>query len=346
MVSAGTAACKASLAQHCLTPVAQRSCKCDSWQRPVPGHGPKSQLKGLEARRFVQVVLSAVGRKGWAGSALSEGRRSKKGLPSQGAHTGVRASASDGDRKSTATAERPSEAEDRADTLLRGMTFAELCNDFECNSSPQVRNTARQLVKDILEIKEGARSTGVFAKDVQYKDPLRSFKGRSKYRRLTYIRSALNDPVVAVQEMKMLSTSSLVIKWSFRGKPRTPPASLLPGDVVVGITSTFELNQISGQVTQQTDEWDLSGCPPQALAYFMASRLAFSTVEAGKDTGSAASKLLKKVQPEDDSQIYVDPTDPRRFFQQDDSERRDLYQGALVVALIYLGVQFLKTFVI
>lgn len=35
-----------------------------------------------------------------------------------------------------------------------------------------------------------------------------------------------------------------------------------------------------------------------------------------------------------------------QFFQQDDSERRDLYQGALVVALIYLGVQFLKTFVI
>jgi hypothetical protein len=49
------------------------------------------------------------------------------------------------------------------------MSFSELCNDFECNSSPQVRNTARQLAKDILEIKEGARSTGVFAKDVQYK---------------------------------------------------------------------------------------------------------------------------------------------------------------------------------
>lgn len=50
--------------------------------------------------------------------------------------------------------------------------------------------------------------------------------------------------------MKMLSTSTLVIKWTFRGKPRTPPASLLPGEVVISVTSTFELNQISGQVNE------------------------------------------------------------------------------------------------
>lgn len=56
-----------------------------------------------------------------------------------------------------------------ADKLVDGMDFGELCNDFECISSPLVEATARQLVRDILELREGNRALGTFATSVKYK---------------------------------------------------------------------------------------------------------------------------------------------------------------------------------
>ncbi|KAL6002842.1 hypothetical protein ACLOJK_023064 [Asimina triloba] len=56
-----------------------------------------------------------------------------------------------------------------ADKLVDGMDFGELCNDFECISSPAIESTARQLVRDILELREGNRALGTFAISVKYK---------------------------------------------------------------------------------------------------------------------------------------------------------------------------------
>lgn len=56
-----------------------------------------------------------------------------------------------------------------ADKLVDGMDFGELCNEFECISSPLVESTARQLVRDILELREGNRALGTYAVSVQYK---------------------------------------------------------------------------------------------------------------------------------------------------------------------------------
>lgn len=55
------------------------------------------------------------------------------------------------------------------DKLVDGMNFGELCNEFECISSPSVEATARQLVRDILELREGNRALGTFAVAVNYK---------------------------------------------------------------------------------------------------------------------------------------------------------------------------------
>lgn len=49
------------------------------------------------------------------------------------------------------------------------MDFGELCNEFECISSPLVEATARQLVRDILELREGNRALGTYATSVKYK---------------------------------------------------------------------------------------------------------------------------------------------------------------------------------
>lgn len=56
-----------------------------------------------------------------------------------------------------------------ADKIVDGMDFGELCNEFECLSSPLVESTARQLARDILEQRSGNRALGTFAVSVVYK---------------------------------------------------------------------------------------------------------------------------------------------------------------------------------
>lgn len=84
------------------------------------------------------------------------------------------------------------------DKIIDGLDFGELCNEFECISSPLVESTARQLARDILELREGNRAMGTYAVSVKYKDPLRSFTGREKYKRPLWITRALDNPSVAV----------------------------------------------------------------------------------------------------------------------------------------------------
>lgn len=55
------------------------------------------------------------------------------------------------------------------DKLVEGIDFGELCNEFECISSPAVESTARQLARDILELREGNRALGTFSVSVKYK---------------------------------------------------------------------------------------------------------------------------------------------------------------------------------
>lgn len=62
------------------------------------------------------------------------------------------------------------------DKLMDGMDFGELCNEFECISSPLVESTARQLVRDILQLREGNRALGTFATSVKYKVSFSSTK--------------------------------------------------------------------------------------------------------------------------------------------------------------------------
>lgn len=56
-----------------------------------------------------------------------------------------------------------------SDKLVDSMDFGELCNEFECISSPQVESTARQLARDILEMREGNRALGSYSVSVKYK---------------------------------------------------------------------------------------------------------------------------------------------------------------------------------
>ncbi|XP_065876399.1 uncharacterized protein [Euphorbia lathyris] len=229
-----------------------------------------------------------------------------------------------------------------ADKIVDGMNFGELCNEFECISSPLVEATARQLARDILELREGNRALGTFAVSVRYKDPVRSFIGREKYKRPLWITGALDKPSVTVQEMMMLSTSELSIKWTIKGKPKAVLVGI--GDLIVKINSKFILNQISGQVIEHQEVWDLSASSPLAQAFFWTSRRLFSATETGKDLTDFLKNLPSRLPSQrENMEIYPDPSgDPTKFFQRDEGFQRDAYQIALFLAVIYLIVQFLK----
>eukprot|EP00475_Leptophrys_vorax_P042581 TRINITY_DN8022_c0_g1_i1.p1 TRINITY_DN8022_c0_g1~~TRINITY_DN8022_c0_g1_i1.p1 ORF type:complete len:326 (+),score=-1.38 TRINITY_DN8022_c0_g1_i1:99-1076(+) len=234
------------------------------------------------------------------------------------------------------------ESDEEVATLVRGVSFAALCDDFECVSSPAVERTARQLARDIHDMREDKRTLSCFAVDVTYSDPLRSFKGRDKYRRPSWLLAALSNPSVHMLGMTMKGTSTLEIRWCLEGDFQLPAASLLGGKLCLDVSSTFTLNQISGLVTEHRDQWDLSRCPPPAQVMFAASRLAWSLVQASKDASDGAASLSKSLDSgNNNSNIYPDPSgDPRKFLQQSDPNR-DLYQAAFFIALMYFVVRAL-----
>ncbi|KAG5008195.1 hypothetical protein AAZX31_09G228500 [Glycine max] len=249
--------------------------------------------------------------------------------------------ANDADRSEMSSDTATEASYSEADKMVDGMDFGELCNEFECISSPLVESTARQLARDILELREENRALGIFAVSVSYKDPIRSFTGREKYKRRLWATSALDNPSVTVQEMVMLSTSVLSIRWTIRGKPK----SVLGGDLILRVTSKFTLNQISGQVIEHEEFWDLSASSASAQAFFWTSRALFAAVESVKDLGDNAKNLSSKISTKKENlEMYPDPSgDPTKFFQRDDSFQQDVYQIALLLAVIYLVVQFLRT---
>ncbi|CAI5967640.1 unnamed protein product [Closterium sp. NIES-64] len=226
-----------------------------------------------------------------------------------------------------------SDEDEEVATLVRGMTFAELCDDFECVSSPAVERTAKQLARDIHDMREDKRTLSCFAIDSKYSDSIRSFTGRDKYRRLSWIRSALQNSSVHMLGMSMESTSVLVITWQLRGY------LVIPGGLLdARVTSTFTLNQISGQVINHRDQWDVASSALPIQLAFWASRLAWSTSEAIKDVTEKSGEGSKSGGG-DSNYIYPHPSgDPRRFIQQGDPNK-DLYQAAFFIALLYLVVQ-------
>ena len=117
--------------------------------------------------------------------------------------------------------------------------------------------------------------------------------------------------------MVMRSTSQLTIRWRLRGSFLLPGASQIGGPLTLTLTSTYELNQISGQVTDQTDEWELVGSSPAAAAFFWTSRLAWTVAESGRDakeTLGGMKRFLDEGKEGDGGNIYADPTDPRKVF--------------------------------
>lgn len=117
----------------------------------------------------------------------------------------------------------------------------------------------------------------------------------------------------SVQEMTMLSTSVLIIKWTIKGKLKSFLAGV-GGDLIIKVNSQFTLNQISGQVVEHEEFWDLSSSSIIGQAFFWASRRLFATVEAGKDLADGVKNLASRFSTEKENlEIYPDPSgDPMK----------------------------------
>lgn len=113
--------------------------------------------------------------------------------------------------------------------------------------------------------------------------------------------------------MVMLSTSVLSIKWTIQGKPKSFVASV-GGDLIIRVNSEFTLNQISGQVIEHQEFWELSSSSVIAQAFFWISRRLFATIEAGKDFADGAKDLSTRFSTKQENlEVYPDPSgDPTK----------------------------------
>lgn len=111
----------------------------------------------------------------------------------------------------------------------------------------------------------------------------------------------------------MQSTSVLNIKWTIKGRPKSIIATI-GGDLIVRVNSKFTLNQISGQVIEHEELWDLSASSVIAQAYFWTSRRLFATIEAGKDVADISKNMSNLFPNQNENvEIYRDPAgDPTK----------------------------------
>ncbi|EIE23583.1 hypothetical protein COCSUDRAFT_33128, partial [Coccomyxa subellipsoidea C-169] len=58
--------------------------------------------------------------------------------------------------------------------------------------------------------------------------------------------------------------------------------------------------------------------------------------DARDDGGEALNKLTASTDEDDQKNIYVDPTDPTKFFQQEDTGMKDFFSLATIAALLWL----------
>lgn len=106
----------------------------------------------------------------------------------------------------------------------------------------------------------------------------------------------------------MLSTSVLNIKWTLKGNPKNPLASV-GGPVILKVNSRFTLNQISGQVIEHEEIWDLSSSSAIAQAFFWASRRLYSTAESAKDFSVSLKNFSNRFSTKKENvDYYPDPS--------------------------------------
>lgn len=139
----------------------------------------------------------------------------------------------------------------------------------------------------------------------------------------------------------MPGMTTAVIEWQLQGKLRSPPG----GELKATMTSTFELDQITGRVKAHSEAWDLGDNAATSLTAKItanAARRAWATARAAEDAADSSARLLDSLSSfdSDDEGEYFqpDPNDPTKFFQGGDDEdqmMKDAFTFAGVLAIFW-----------
>jgi len=132
--------------------------------------------------------------------------------------------------------------------------------------------------------------------------------------------------------MRMVDNGNAEICWQLKGQ-------VAMFNIDIPMTDTFSLNLLTGRVLTHTQSWDLSSLSAPARAAVRASRVAWSAKQVSEDAGEGMNKAvesLSSLASMDDDQYYQNPTDPTKFFQNQDNTKNDAINLALLVAGLYL----------
>jgi len=218
--------------------------------------------------------------------------------------------------------------------------LSEPCDAFVCKSSPAVENTLKSLIKDINAARGTNRSAAPYAPEVTYDDGALRFAGSEKYKRYcSYIENNLKQVTTRVTEISMDGSLDVAtVKWELNAMNDI-------GRVGVDVTATYKMNLITGRVLEHREKWVVNPArtEAQAGALLESTRKAHALPLNAMELADNAKKKFREISnsfasedDQDSSNIYVDPNDPMKFFQQDDTSKTDLLQLSLVAAVIYL----------
>lgn len=198
-----------------------------------------------------------------------------------------------------------------------------------CQSSPAVEQAVRALAKDLEQPQRWTKQ--LFVDDVQYSGGMRSFRGFRRYKRHLFLTENVQKKKVTVERMRMAGLGTAVIDWRVQGTI----LKVLPVDVRV--ESTFELNMLTGRAMVHKDDWQLGNCSPLSAAVFTAIRGGWALRQKMLDVKEDSDELFERLQNNQQGpEITEDPTDPNKFFLEDDTMFKDAVLFASVLALFWL----------
>ena len=221
--------------------------------------------------------------------------------------------------------------------------------------------SVRRLARAVEDGSWQVTGAPLFASEVEYAGPTRRFCGYDGYAAgpgglLPGLGAGRTGG--RVEGLRMLSLMEAEIRWSVRPgdggggggqEPGSAPAPLR-ADAVAGpgigaapgrvrVRSEFRLNPITGRVEAHRDSWDLSSLAPPERA-FVAGRQAFWGACAGlAEAARASAELVGGLLGDggdDGGDIFVDPNDPGRWVQQEDSVFKDGVFFALLVSILWV----------
>lgn len=150
--------------------------------------------------------------------------------------------------------------------------------------------------------------------------------------------------------MAMRGMDTAVITWSVTGETAAGIVALVrahlrsvafsgSSHLRKNCESALELNLITGRVLKQRDSWTFApSSTPLASLLYLLRRSVYSGTQNLQDLAAGVARALEEWQQGDggNEQVYADPADPMKFFQQSDNTQQDAALLALILACLWL----------